>query len=482
MDWPYQAAPEAHFMTVRVTRRLTISLDGDLIDLANEERVDYAPISNESTIQKISDAYGRVVGDYSNEIFINIVVKKLEWQGLISNADDLELATHKGIDANIWNEIVRSIKGGNLSLILYLKDWFLSSLLFSISLVALPIKCIASLLLAGRCKNDLSTFSIIRSDASYDKIRAVSHELGIVMLSEDIVYRNIKLGSVFSYVQKFNFIKGIPALVLQAISDYMELRKELERFVSYRCAQRFMLYYSPRIVAKCCFERLLINILEKNSTDMVTGNKEDRYAMVEKRVVKKFNRKLTCIPHGLEYSYKFPAGLAGDVFFCTSQKSLEVLSSLYKTNVFVLDSAFNKKIYSRRGPSKEYKSIERVVFFTEPRDIDVNRQILDCLNHSAVPFRVKLHPNDNSGNYDGYDLTFVDSLPDALTYPISIARKSTILLNAAYLGNMAVAVLIDSKDLFYATYVFPSLSDVRIINITNQHDFKFTLNGLNSNV
>ena len=98
-------------MTVRVTRRLTISPDGDLIDLANEERVDYAPISNESTIQKISDAYGGVVGDYSNEIFINIVVKKLEWQGLISNADDLELATHKGIDANIWNEIVRSIVG-----------------------------------------------------------------------------------------------------------------------------------------------------------------------------------------------------------------------------------------------------------------------------------------------------------------------------------------------------------------------------------
>lgn len=469
-------------MTVRVTRRLTITPDGDLIDLANDERVDYAPISNQSTIQKISDAYGRVVGDYSNEIFINIVVKKLEWQGLISNADDLELVTHKGIDANIWNEIVRSIKGGRISFIKYLKDWFLSSLLFFISLVAFPIKCIVSLLLAGRFQNDLSTFSIIRSDASYDKISAVSHELGIVMLSEDIVYRNKKLSSVFSYVHKYNFLNSIPALVLQAISDYIEVRKELERFVSHRCAQRFMLYYSPRIVAKCCFERLLINILEKNSTDMVTGNKEDRYAMVEKRAVKKFNQKLTCIPHGLEYSYRFPAGLAGDVIFCTSEQSVKVLSGLYKTNVFVLNSALNKKIYARRGPPKEQKCIEKVVFFTEPRDIEVNRRILDCLNYSAVPFRVKLHPNDNSGNYDGYDLIFVDSLSDALNYPISIARKSTVLLNAAYLGNKAVAVLIDSKDLFYATYVFPSLSDVNIINITNQHDFKFTLNRLNSNV
>ena len=473
MDRSYISVAKIFFMIADVTRKLTINSDGELIDLVDGNCVDYGPINNDLTIQKISNAYGDSFGDYSNELFIKIVVKKMEWQGLIRNTDDLVLTTNKGLEAQLWNDLVRTTRGGRISVLKDLKNFFKSSLLLFFSVVALPIRCIASSFLANSCKDHLdANFSIIRSDASFEKIEAVRNIFDIVMLSENIVYRNNKVSSAFNYVDKLKFVKDLPSIIHTAIFDYLALKKELSQYVSHSCAQAFMPYYAPRIVAKCCFEILLMNILEKNSANLVTGNKEDRFAMVEKRLAKKFKLKLICIPHGLEYSYRFPAGLAGDVFYCTSQKSVEVLTALYKTDAFVFDSYINKKIYGLQEFTQQHQSVEKVVFFTEPRNVEVNRKVLDLLNNIGVPFKVKLHPNDSTKNYNGYELKFVDSLADALSYPVSIARKSTILLNSAYLGNVAISVLIDSKDFFYVSYVFPSLSNTKIRKVSNNDEFK----------
>ena len=194
---------------------------------------------------------------------------------------------------------------------------------------------------------------------------------------------------------------------------------------------------------------------------IITGNKEDRFAMVEVKIAKKLGLSLTCIPHGLEYSYRFPSAVAGDIFYCTSLESSLMLRDIYNDKKFVFDEKINTMIYGGRRDRIKNDSHE-LVFFTEPRNIHVNQKIINSLQDNNISFKVKLHPADDCQNYPQSDLKFVNDLSEALNSKIFIARKSTVLLDAVYRGSEAISLLIDSKDDYYANYVFPSLSNPKI--------------------
>lgn len=459
-----------------MNRVLTIDINGELVNLLDGTFVDYTSISNESTIRRISEAYCGKLSDYSNEVFINLFVKKMEWLSLIDKKDHVKLSSHVGLDGYIWNDIVRLRTGVNISLVRSMIMCAVSFISLFVCSLGFPFFCAAKSLLAKTRVFELGArFSIVRSEASYEKIGAVSQQLSIVMLSEDVTYRNHTLSSVFSYVSTPNLIKAIPTIIRRGFVEYGLLRKELHRYFGARCTQYFMCRYAPRIVLKCCFEELLINILKQHASDLVTGNKEDRFAMVEKRIAAKFGRTLTCIPHGLEYSYRFPGGLAGDEFYCTSEKSAKVLRQVYASEAFIFDSYLNQSIYGGLKGPKKRDSFRQVIFFTEPRNIQINRRIIKALIDTGVPFGIKLHPNDRSSNYSDSSLFFVDTLKESLLYPVCIARKSTILLNATCLGHYALAILIDSKDYFYANYVFPSLSHPGIKKLVSEEELKTIL-------
>ncbi|GAA0841415.1 hypothetical protein GCM10009113_07860 [Marinobacter szutsaonensis] len=117
------------------------------------------------------------------------------------------------------------------------------------------------------------------------------------------------------------------------------------------------------------------------------------------------------------------------------------------------------------------REIDRVCFFTEPRDREVNLEIMDYLIRADVTFSLKLHPLEDSQFYrDRYpDVEIIDDLDDALESAICLSRKSTVLVEAAQRARHSIAVLVNRKDKFYVEELFPSLSSEKI---TRASDFE----------
>ena len=458
-------------MTTSAVRHVTLDVNGDLINLNNGSYVDYSVLHSD-TVKNIGDSYEGMTGlnDYSNEVFINMYVKKAEWSSLLLDKDILIPSINTNFDGYIWNDIVN--ERNKSAEVFVLSFWLAIVYIFKFSAVALlfPLFCFLKSFVSRKTyPSDLRDISVVRSKASFDKILSIRERFNLLMISEDMVYKNDSLDSIFSFVSPLSIFLSYPKIVLDSCKDLYFLRSELLRFLSKTCTNRILVHYSARIVLKCSYEALLENIIKRSKVNLFTGNKEDRFAMVETRLAKKYGVRLVCIPHGLEYAYKFPNGVAGDVFYCTSNASATALAKIYRDDKFVFDQAVNNEIY---GGAKVHKEIDsaKIVFFTEPRNVQVNRLIIKILEDNNIAFRVKLHPADRSENYEETDLDFVEIFPELLLCSTWVARKSTVLVEALYRGAESIAILVDSKDEYYANNVFPSLSDASIRKVYSESE------------
>ena len=179
---------------------------------------------------------------------------------------------------------------------------------------------------------------------------------------------------------------------------------------------------------------------------------------------------MTCLPHGLEYGFRFPGGLCGSTFYCFSEKARELLESIYSSKKFLYsDSVLNKMLGINENCRKEVS--DRVCFFTEPRDQNINFEIIDQLIDAGVKLSIKLHPLENQkiyqDRYPGVDI--ISDLEDGLSSSFCLSRKSTVLIEASQRGKQAIAVLVNRKDRFYVEHLFPSLSSEEIVKV---YDFK----------
>jgi len=450
-------------MTSSAARHVTLDTHGDLIDLKNSCHIDYSVLEVNS-VSNISNSYDglSVLNDYSNEIFINFYVKKMEWSSLLLDTDIVIPSINKNCDAYIWNDIVnvrnKSTKGHGCSWLLAISY----ALKFSVVTLFFPIFCFLKSLLSSKTNlTDGRDISVVRSKASFDKILAIRERFNLLMISEGMVYKNSSLNSLSSYVSPFSILLAYPAIVYRSWKDLFLVKSELLSFLSKTCTNRILIYYAARIVLKCSYEVLLEDIIKRHKVNLFTGNKEDRFAMAESRVARKNGIRLICIPHGLEYAYRFPKGVAGDVFYCTSKASALALFNIYDDKKFVFDQDINNEIY---GGAKVHKNndLARIIFFTEPRNVQVNRLIIKIFEDNGITFRVKLHPADRRENYPESDLDFVDTFSEAISCSTWVSRKSTVLVEALYRGAKPISFLIDSKDDYYANNVFPSLSDTSI--------------------
>ena len=207
-------------------------------------------------------------------------------------------------------------------------------------------------------------------------------------------------------------------------------------------------FYSKRLVHSSLYEKLLDNYFrKKNISILYSFNNLDRFSIMEEQISKKYQIKLICLPHGLEYGFIFPKPFTGDEFFTTSKLASTYFNSLYKTDKFV----FNKKIIMQLFKNKNYGTIHRkIVFFTEPREAEVNHYIiktlLPLLHSLNFPLSVKLHPYDNLNDYIDYDIEIIKDFKSAIYGNICFARKSTILLEALYNNSKASAIILNQKD------------------------------------
>jgi hypothetical protein len=209
-------------------------------------------------------------------------------------------------------------------------------------------------------------------------------------------------------------------------------------------------HYGRRLVHTFVYEHLLREVFkDKKGRDFYTGNNLDRFGMLEEKLCHEAGLKLVVLPHGLEYGFKMPRGFTGDVFYTTSELAADKLNSLYNEDKFVFDEKKFDLFFSNRLSNME-KVAPRLVFFTEPREIEVNIEILDALlpllNEKGIELFLKLHPKDVLGTYKGYNVSYIEDTQEALTGNICFARKSTTLLEAVANGSSAAAIIINSKD------------------------------------
>ncbi|MCG9778643.1 hypothetical protein ACPV30_15950 [Photobacterium damselae] len=390
---------------------------------------------------------------------LDLYVDKLKCKSIFAN--ELYLYFYFGKEKN------GTVKYSIL-LMLYFVLLFVSIPVYLLFLPLFTLVCFFYLLCAlfSNCEEKISgKIVIIRSVATFDKIVKYSRLNNIDILSESIVYKNNDIPKIYSFLSFLDIICIVLRFPFQIIMDFKELLTDTNHMLGKGMVANVFYYYLYRIPLSSLYFLTLKSIIRKyNINALYTGNKEDRFAFIEDKVCRKYNVNLICIPHGIEYGFKLPLGMVGNKFYTTTENAKKELNNKYKTKKFVYSDDVANLMFK-----KECLKIEvdkKVVFFTEARDINVNKEIIAELINLDVDFFVKLHPKDNERNYST-DVKFINDFDFAITNSICICRKSTVLLEALYNDSIALAVLLNEDDRFYVCNVFPSLSDKRIQKVNS---------------
>lgn len=297
-------------------------------------------------------------------------------------------------------------------------------------------------------------FAVLRDKASRGKMkRFVFHKE-----DEDLWNKE----SVYSLFPVFDRLWWCFMSLLSSITTI----KTDSQFLNRKIGTGTLLYdrYGKRILHTNLYANLLDNLFRHNAgSKYYTGLNLERFAIVEDVLAKKYNLKTFNIPHGLEYGFKFPVCFTSDTFYANTQYAADYLNQLYDTNKFIFDSGVTTKMFKLEGACNHPKYI---IFFTEPREVNVNIDIIKSLkpflDKEGITLYVKLHPADKESNYLDLGVEFIKDYASSLVGNICISRKSTILLEAIYNNSLPVAIIINNKD--YSTFDnFPSLNSDKII-------------------
>lgn len=446
-------------------RKVSLNSLSEIVDLKTNTSLGFSCLRDDRFIKKLGEEYSSfsLNSCYSNELFVNFYIKKKEWETLVEKEDELIETDMAGMDGLIWNDIASKNKTKKIS---FLSSFFMHFSLV-VSAIALMGFCAIKSLFSKKITLPLTkNIAFVRSRATSSKINKVKDKFDFICISEGVTFRDESMLSLFNCIPFYFFVLKFPYLLLSSCKDLLLIRRELSFFFKESSVDKVVKFYTQRVLLKSIYKLMICCVVKKQKKvnpdlKIFTGNKEDRFAMVEQKIATETHCELICIPHGLEYSFKFPTGIAGDTFYCTSYASYILLNQIYDNKNFIFDADLNESIYSsgEKGISNKEK---KIYFFTESRDINVNRNIISLLNKNGVEFKVKLHPADSITNYSDLNIEVESDYNTSLTNSVCIARKSTVLLEALYNNSTAIAFLIDSKDDYYATYVFPSLSDDQI--------------------
>ena len=347
----------------------------------------------------------------------------------------------------------------------------------TIILLLLSILYLVVKLLRISCKNifpQTKEFAIIRDKASDGKFKDIS----IDKFYDDILWEP-KTNSIYKF---FPFTKKLSWFLKSLILSFREIRKIgcLAQDYMGKCSQLVVLeHYAKRTASTCLYYCLIETLFKEHKPDVYyTGLNLERYAIVEDVLARKYGVKTICIPHGLEYGFKFPYGFTTDRFYTTSNYASDYLNKMYTTQKFVFDNEIANKMFKRSYILPENHK-KKLIFFTESRDVHVNQkiveQMLSYLKGTDYKLYLKLHPADKKDNYSSYNIEFIENFDESICDNICIARKSTVLLEATYNGSLSAAILINNKDkaMFYT---FPSLQSERIMIFTSVKELVYWIN------
>lgn len=434
---------------------------------------DLASVYSQSFVEEIGEVADKLVwsSDYINEIFMHFYIRMMELASLL-RAGDVERVLFKSYKGE-WPSVAAAARNEELHIGFFSLTFFYMSgavlYVFSFFLVALSALILPGLALltrTGRAAEVSPEFSVVRSRAAYDKMRFLNDSGKVAFYYDDLLQKRRSAASMYSFGTLSERVLSLLVVPFLVFRDYLRTANDSRRLLGW-CYTGFVLYYfSKRISHKCNFEYYL-NLLIKNGRPVTyfTGNKEDRFAILEKRLCKKYAVRSVCVPHGIEYAFRTPAGLVGDVFYCTTEHAQRHLSSLYSgAQKFIYDEEVARHMFSRH---QDVSPVTEIVFFPESRDVEVNVSILGHLLGFGYKIAVKLHPRDSRENYKDYagQVTFVSDFDFSISNKICLARKSTVLVEAIYNNSMPIAILTDQRDRGYVEHMLPSLIDDHIMRV-----------------
>lgn len=230
-------------------------------------------------------------------------------------------------------------------------------------------------------------------------------------------------------------------------------------------------HYRKRIVHGHLYKYLMTAYLPNFvGCTYYTGSNLDRYSVIEWEIAGNLGIKTVCLPHGLEYGYRFPKGFSADVFYANSEFAARHLNSLYGTDKYVYDESITSRMFKLSNAEPHEKM---VVFFTEPQEYYVNQNVLSelepKLRNKGIKLFVKLHPGDTEAHYAGCNYSYISDYTKSLSYNICVSRKSTVLLEAIYNNSTAIAIITTKKDKSVFD-TFPSLQSEKIIKTYSVKD------------
>lgn len=404
-----------------------------------------------------------------NEVFIN---RLLPFQAIVSflKNNDIKEIRIRGADVSILPFILDAAKSLNIKVIDYtlIRNIFIPAINntnIMLSSLYLIFKMIV-LKNEKKLQNDAQNISIIRSPAAMKKMEFLREIDNI-----EISYESIKgKASIYEYFPLKQRLKWIFNAWKNSYSVMRLYKKSIKKLIGENSALEASIYYSKRVVHTLLYKGMLDFYFSENKNKIYyTGNMADRFALIEEELAKKHKIKLICIPHGLEYGFRLPHCFVGDEFYSTSEEAATRLNNLYNTNKFIYDVTIVSKMFKVNSESSRS---QRILFFTEPREVYVNLRIIDellqLMKKENMHLSLRLHPKDKITNYKKYDglVEFVEDFDLSISNNICISRKSTILLEAIHNNSSAAAILINSKDAI-GFNTFPSLNISTIKRFTN---------------
>lgn len=302
-------------------------------------------------------------------------------------------------------------------------------------------------------------FSVVRSSAAKKKIFT---ETGIEILCED----KIAQGSFYNEFSKIDRIYQLRK-AFQLAKRLLKRLSDVMNTWGFKNSLSIALDYAKfRFVPLMFYGLILDKLMEMPwKGKFISGNNLDMYALLEEEIAKKNGIKTICIPHGIEYGFKFPHCFTGDIFYTTSEFAAKYLNKLYSVNKFIYNQKIGRNMFVIKNVS--LPEIRKVVYFSEPREPEVNvkilEELLNILESKNIKLFIKHHPKDNLNDYKRFNnrIFVINDLKEALVGNICISRKSTTLLEGVYNYGICAAIITNEKDnAIYHT--FPSLRNENI--------------------
>lgn len=307
-------------------------------------------------------------------------------------------------------------------------------------------------------------FAVLRQKSAIQKFKAFDN----ISKEYEDPYSKISVYRFYSRWQRVIW-------VINAYIDTFCYRSKMKRaycdLLGNHIIAAFDMHYQKRMVHGLLYGYLMDAYMSNfaNKT-YYTGSNLDRFSVIEDKIAKKYNIKTTCLPHGLEYGYKFPQGFSCDVFYANSQYAADHLNKLYNTSKYVYDDGITDKMFRLRDSAPHERN---VVYFTEQQEVYVNKNILNAiikpLSEKGIKVLVKLHPGDSKSNYHDCDFEYITDYAKAMTNNICVSRKSTVLLEAVYNNSTSIAIITTNKDR-NVFETFPSLKSDKIIKTYSTDD------------